>query len=71
MDARTPSKFGSVARRLQADFRATLSQEAQRPADDKAIQNPHLIAIGHEIENLYREIREADSPSTIAGRTPY
>jgi hypothetical protein len=56
----TPRRFGTDAHRLQARFRTTLSQEAQRPTDDKGIRNPHLIAVGHEIENLYPSIRGAD-----------
>ncbi len=65
MNSPTSSRFGSLARRLQAEFRVTLSQEAQRPADDKGIRNPHLIAVGHEIENLYPTIRGADSALTF------
>jgi hypothetical protein len=59
MVTRTPN-FGAVARRLQAEFRTTLSQGAQRPNDAKGIRNPHLISLGHEIENLYPSIRGAE-----------
>ena len=52
------TKFGTVARRIQASFRDTLSQEAQNPSDDKGIRNAHLVATGREIENLYPAIRE-------------
>ncbi len=57
--ART-QRFGTLARRQQAAFRATLSAGAQQPADDKARRNPHLVAHGHELENLYPSIRGPD-----------
>jgi len=57
---RTPSRFGPVARRLQSEFRKTLSLEAQRPDDESGIRNPHIVAKEHEIENLYPTLREAD-----------
>ena len=65
MESPTSSRFGSLARRLQAGFRATLSQEAQSPTDESGIRNSHLIAIGHEIENLYPTLREADGALTF------
>ena len=52
--------FGSRERRRQARFRETLSREAQHPTDDIGIRNPHLLAIGFEIENLYPTIRGPD-----------
>lgn len=54
------TKFGTVARRRQGKFRETLSQEAQSPTDDKGMRHTHLIAKGHEIENLYPAIRGTD-----------
>lgn len=33
---------------------------AQQPSDEKAIRNPHLLAHGYELENLYPGIRGAD-----------
>lgn len=53
-------RFGSTARRQQASFRSTLSIEAQQPVDDKGKRNPHLLAHGHELENLYPGLRGAD-----------
>ena len=59
MPVRTP-RFGIVARQLQAEFRKTLSQEAQRPTDDIGIRNPHLLALGREMENLFPALRGSD-----------
>jgi len=53
-------RFGGIARRQQSAFRATLSQPAQTPTDEKGRRNSHLLAIGHEIENLYPELRGPD-----------
>jgi len=58
MPAGTP-RFGVVARRQQQRFRDTLSAAAQQPADDKAKRNPHLLAHGDELENLYPSLRDA------------
>ncbi len=64
MNSRTSSRFGSVARQHQAEFRATLSQEAQRPADDKGIRNPHLLTFFRE-RNIkwWRSSRSGDRSS--------
>ena len=35
----------------------TISEDAKQPADDKGMRNPHLLALGHEEENLYPGIR--------------
>lgn len=56
--ARSMVRFGATARRQQAGFRATLSQAAQSPTDDIGKRNDHLLALGHEIENLYPTIRD-------------
>ncbi len=53
-------RFGTIARRQQAAFRLTLSPQAQSPNDDKARRNPHLVAHGCEVENLFPGIRGAD-----------
>ena len=58
MPTRTP-RFGVIARREQARFRASLSAAAQQPSDDKGKRNPHLLAQGHEFENLFPGIRGA------------
>lgn len=59
MPARAP-RFGVIARQQQQRFRETLSAAAQQPTDDKAKRNRHLLAHGHELENLYPSLREAD-----------
>lgn len=54
----TPTtRFGVTARQQQQRFRDTLSASAQQPADGKAKRNKHLVAHGHEIENLYPSLR--------------
>jgi len=58
--AMATKRFGTLAREQQAKFRSTLSQEAQTPDDDKGRRHPHLIAQGHEIENLYPGLRGPD-----------
>jgi hypothetical protein len=50
-------RFGTAARRQQAYFRGSLSAAAQEPADDKGKRNPHLVAQGYEIENLFPSLR--------------
>ena len=57
MAVRTP-RFGVLARGRQAGFRTILSQGAQSPTDEKGLRNPHLLALGYEIENLYPTLRE-------------
>jgi len=56
MPPATP-RFGVIARRDQARFRGSLSEAAQQPTDDKAKRNPHLLAHGHELENLFPGLR--------------
>ena len=56
MAVRTP-RFGVLARGRQAGFRTILSQGAQSPTDEKGLRNPHLLALGYEIENLYPTLR--------------
>lgn len=50
-------RFGTLARRRQAQFRTSLSAGAQQPSDAKAASNPHLLAHGCEIENLFPILR--------------
>src|SRR5438309_2298199 len=49
--------FGEVARAQQARFRSTLAAEPQRPTDDKGLRHGHLLALGHELENLIPSLR--------------
>ena len=54
-------RFGTVERERQAKFREqsqTISDEGQRPTDDKGQRNDHLLALGHESENLYPPLRD-------------
>ena len=56
--------FGEQARQLQKKFRDssyTVSTEGCSPADDKGRRNGHLLALGHEEENLYPPLREPTS----------
>ena len=55
--------FGITARRQQAHFRdssPTISAQGRSPSDDKGQRNPHLLALGHEIENLFKPLRGSD-----------
>ena len=57
------SSFGTEARRHQGNFRQhseTISQEGRSPLDDKGQRNPHLLALGREIENLFEPLRGND-----------
>ena len=54
-------EFGTVARQIQANFKSFLGQEAQRPADNKGVQNPHLIASGDGTANRFPIIREPEA----------
>lgn len=56
MSSRVP-RFGPIARRQQALFRDSLSAAAQAPSDDKGKRNAHLLAHGHELENLFPSLR--------------
>jgi hypothetical protein len=52
--------FGLDARKQQAEFRkssATISQQGRMPTDDKGKNHGHLLALGHEEENLIPAIR--------------
>jgi len=50
-------RFGAIARAQQAIFRATLPAPASTPTDDKGLRHGHLLAVGHERENLIAELR--------------
>ena len=52
--------FGKVARKHQADFRASsssISEQGRTPSDDKGRRHGHLLATGYEDENLYPSLR--------------
>lgn len=56
-------KYGVEARKRQAEFRCsspTISQLARSPSDDKGLRHAHLLALGHEQENLYPCLRGDD-----------
>lgn len=50
-------RFGAAARAQQARFRGTLNAAAQAADDEKGSRHGHLLALGHEIENLYPSLR--------------
>ena len=52
--------FERSAKRRQQLFRdasPTVSDQGRHPADDKGVRNPHLLAVGCELDNLYPGIR--------------
>ena len=52
--------FERAAKRRQQQFRDTspsISNRGRFPSDDKGLRNPHLLALGSEVENLYPGIR--------------
>ena len=54
------ASFGYAARRWQGRFRDTsftVSRRGRTPSDGKSQRNPHLLALGHEEENLFPDIR--------------
>src|SRR5688572_13827984 len=56
--------FQQTYRRSQGSFRdssATISAAGRSPSDDKAKRNPHLLALGTELENLMPGLRGSDS----------
>ena len=60
MNRNDPNAFGYTARRRQGRFRdssSTVSSRGRAPSDDKGQRNAHLLALGHEEENLFPEIR--------------
>ena len=55
--------FGRQARRRQQEFRdssTSISAGGRAPGDDKGRRNGHLLALGHEDENLYPPLRERE-----------
>ena len=52
--------FERSSKRRQQLFRdasLTISDQGRSPTDGKGVRNPHLLALGHEIENLFPGIR--------------
>lgn len=52
--------FGTIGRQRQSDFRRlshSISSGGRNPTDDKGRRHGHLLALGHEIENLIPSIR--------------
>lgn len=64
--------FGTQARQRQKQFRdtsPTVSLEGRSPTDDKGRRNGHLLALGHENENLYPSLRDpASAGAFLAAR---
>lgn len=55
--------FGIHERKRQHAFRdssSTISPPGRAPADDKGQRNGHLLAVGHEDDNLYPSLREGN-----------
>jgi len=55
--------FGKYERKRQHAFRdssSTISLPGRAPADDKGQRNGHLLAVGHEDDNLYPSLREGN-----------
>ena len=52
--------FQRSAKRQQQHFRdtsATVSEQGRSPRDGKGLRNPHLLAIGCQVDNLYPGVR--------------
>lgn len=58
-------RFGTIARQQMAEFRRTLSHGANSPMDDKGKRHGHLLAHGHEEENLIPELRGESGAKTF------
>ena len=55
------ASFDRAAKRRQQQFRdasPTVSDRGRSPIDDKGLRNPHLLALGCEVENLFPGIRD-------------
>ena len=55
--------FGQNIRTAQGSFRdssSTISDTARTPDDDKGKRHRHLLALDHEIENLFPGIRDEE-----------
>ena len=54
--------FERDAKQRQQQFRdasSTVSDQGRSPTDDKGLRNPHLLALGYEVKNLFPGIRGA------------
>ena len=63
--------FDRAAKHRQQHFRdtsATVSDQGRSPTDDKGLRNPHLLALGSEIENLFPGIRGAGGAIDFLGK---
>ena len=52
--------FDRSAKQSQQQFQdtsPTVSDQGRSPTDDKGLRNPHLLALGCEIDNLFPSIR--------------
>ena len=55
--------FGNNARQQQGNFRntsPTIGAQGRSPSDDKGQRHSHLLALGHETDNLYPSLRGDD-----------
>ena len=62
--------FERAAKRRQQQFRdasPTVSDRGRSPADDSGKRNPHLLALGCEVENLFPSIRDEDGVIAFLG----
>src|SRR3972149_6382120 len=57
MQGKMEMTFGLRAREIQARFRDTLSEAARSPTDPKGLRHGHLLALGHELDNLMPDLR--------------
>lgn len=63
--------FGVAARRRQVKFRETsptISEQGRLPSDEKGRRHGHLLALGHECENLYPSLRGHSGALRFFGR---
>ena len=64
-------QYGNTERKRQSLFRASspsISTAARTPCDPKGQNNPHLLALGHEEENLFASIRQSLALDFFADR---
>ena len=56
-DATHAAKFGRAERQRQARFRSAMPV----PTDPSGQRHGHLLALGHELENLYPTLRDENA----------
>ena len=64
------SSFADKAKERQAKFRAhspTISQQGRSPSDSSGQRHGHLLALGHEEENLYPPLRSENGALKFFG----